>query len=632
MRILLAYRLRLLLFGGMAGLMLLTLGAVLYSYRALHLGQRDTEMLEQVRNIEALAGELSRHGNHYLMNAPRDYPEYERDRQMYYVTLSQQVVDISTELGELTAYLRQQQNRPWPQLTITEDKGLEGEIDRLGRFWNSYRDELQAKLGDPGEPRLEWGAQYIVAQQAQLQRLVTQATDGAAQVINRHLLEVRQVGQWGILTLAGLGALGISLLYRMFFTRLALTIQGCRQIALGHFGYHIPDGHGDELSALDGAVNELSTRVATVFSLFDKIQQGADLRATTVFVQEALREFLPVDWLALYEIDENCGDALLREMLPTNEAMEGMGAVVPLTDEWLCEAMTRRQPLLYNVMPTATDPLARVLNTQDLHSVILLPLPLDQGGFLLVIASRQADGFLGEQVELLKNLSVVIAHGFEKSALTERMLLATINGLSKLAESRDPETGDHLVRMSLYSAAIAGEMIRSRLAAGEVIPSGFVRDLLRFAPMHDIGKVGIPDSILLKPGKLSDEERQEMNLHPIIGGEVLRTCALQLPERARKVFRIAIEIAEGHHERFDGTGYPHGLKGSEIPLSARIIAVADVFDALTSKRPYKEAWPLPQAIDAIKAQSDRHFDPAVVAALMRNLPEIRRIYDKHKHI
>lgn len=632
MRMFAGYRLRLLLFGGMAGLMLLTLGAVVYSYHALQLGQRDTEMLEQVRNIEALSRELNRHGNHYLVNAPRDYPEYERDRQMYYATLTQQMLAISKELAKLTAYLQQQTDHDWLRHAAPPGDGLDGDIDKLTRYWSNYRSELEAKLGDPGGPRLEWGAKYIVAQRAQLERLLTQVAKGSAQVIQRHLQEVKLVGQWGILTLAGLGILGMALIYRMFFTRLALTIQGCRQIALGHFGYQIPDGHDDELSALDGAVNELSTRVATVFSLFDKIQQGADLRATMEFVQDALQEFLPVDWLALYEIDENCGDALLWEILPANEVMEGMGAVVPLTDEWLCEAMTRRRPLLYNVLPVATDPLAKVLNSQDLRSVILLPLPLDQGGFLLVIASRGADSYVDEQVQLLQNLSAVIAHGFEKSALTERMLLATINGLSKLAENRDPETGDHFLRMSLYSAAIASEMIRSRLAAGEELPSGFVRDLLRFAPMHDIGKVGIPDSILLKPGQLSEEERQEMNLHPTIGGDVLRTCARQLPERARKVFRIAIEIAEGHHERFDGTGYPRGLQGTEIPLSARIIAVADVFDALTSKRPYKEAWPLPQAIDAIKAQSDRHFDPAVVAALMRSLPEIRRIYAKHKHV
>lgn len=161
---------------------------------------------------------------------------------------------------------------------------------------------------------------------------------------------------------------------------------------------------------------------------------------------------------------------------------------------------------------------------------------------------------------------------------------------------------------------------------------GFVRDIRRFAPMHDIGRVGVADAILLKQGPLSDAERAEMNRHPQIGGDVLRMCDTQLPPRARGMFRIAIEIAEAHHEKFDGSGYPRGLRGEAIPLSARIIAVADVFDALTSRRPYKPAWSVRRSIEYMAAQGGGQFDPRVVHALHATLPRVLEVYERHRHV
>src|SRR3546814_1295750 len=128
--------------------------------------------------------------------------------------------------------------------------------------------------------------------------------------------------------------------------------------------------------------------------------------------------------------------------------------------------------------------------------------------------------------------------------------------------------------MSQYAHAIAIQCMDAA-ADSEPLPPGFARDVLRFAAMHDIGKVGVPDSILLKPGYLSDAERLEMRMHPLIGGSVLRACAGQLPGGSRDLFKVAIDIAEGHHEWFDGSGYPAGSRGRDIPLAARIVAVAD---------------------------------------------------------
>ncbi|MEE4355630.1 MAG: two-component system response regulator [Desulfococcaceae bacterium] len=164
------------------------------------------------------------------------------------------------------------------------------------------------------------------------------------------------------------------------------------------------------------------------------------------------------------------------------------------------------------------------------------------------------------------------------------------------AEFKDPETGSHIKRMSHYSAL---------LAEGYGLSKKECDTILLASPMHDIGKIGIPDIILLKPGKLDPEEWIIMKKHPGIGAKILSKSKSRL-------MRAGQQIAVSHHERWDGSGYPQGKKGKDIPLYGRIAALADVFDALTTKRPYKTAWPIEKAADEIIKQSGRHFDPELV--------------------
>lgn len=202
--------------------------------------------------------------------------------------------------------------------------------------------------------------------------------------------------------------------------------------------------------------------------------------------------------------------------------------------------------------------------------------------------------------------------------------LAAIFAMSKLAESRDPETGEHLDRMREYCALLA-----RRLAAlpkyRHVITTTFQENLYAASPLHDIGKVGIPDEILRKPGRLTPEEWTVMRTHPLIGGATLREVDRQYPGNA--FIRTGIEIAEYHHERWDGTGYPHGLSGEQIPLVARILALADVYDALTSRRCYKEAFTHERSREIILGEDGRHFDPDIVQAFLaceQDFVQIRR--------
>lgn len=190
----------------------------------------------------------------------------------------------------------------------------------------------------------------------------------------------------------------------------------------------------------------------------------------------------------------------------------------------------------------------------------------------------------------------------------------TVFRLCKAAEYRDPETGAHILRMAHYSQLIA---------RGLGLSEQDQELLLEAAPMHDIGKVGIADKILLKPARLDAAEFEIMKQHAIYGYELLQGSS-------SRVLQAGAEIARGHHEKFDGSGYPYGLKGEEIPIFSRIVAVADVFDALTSERPYKPAWTLEAAVDMLIQGSGTHFDPQCVKAFLNAWDEVTEIRTRYQ--
>ena len=196
-------------------------------------------------------------------------------------------------------------------------------------------------------------------------------------------------------------------------------------------------------------------------------------------------------------------------------------------------------------------------------------------------------------------------------------------GLAKLAEERDNDTGRHLERICQYSALLASEL-RSKGEFGEITPIWI--DRLRLAAsMHDIGKVGIPDSILHKPGPLTPTERVIMQEHARIGAETIAAIRQRVGDD--ELLNMGLQVALSHHERFDGAGYPHRLQGEQIPLAARIVALADVYDALTTARPYKQAMTHDQARAIIREQRDKQFDPRIVDAFER----IHREIDATRH-
>lgn len=267
------------------------------------------------------------------------------------------------------------------------------------------------------------------------------------------------------------------------------------------------------------------------------------------------------------------------------------------------------------LMITANDQKQTRYRALDAGATDFLTKPVDKIEF---IARATNMLMLGASRKALADRAAWLADEVRKAtAEIVQRERETVVRLSKAAEYRDPETGAHILRMAHYSELIA-KGLDLTLAEQEL--------LLEAAPMHDIGKVGIADSILLKPGRLTPDEFEIMKHHAIFGYEILKGSS-------SKVLQAGAEIARAHHEKFDGTGYPNGLVGEAIPIFSRIVAVADVFDALTSQRPYKRAWSLESAAEHIKESAGTHFDPKCVDTFFANwdkVLEIRQRFQDHE--
>ena len=305
-----------------------------------------------------------------------------------------------------------------------------------------------------------------------------------------------------------------------------------------------------------------------------------------------------LEWAATHEVDLLIVDYMMPDI-------DGLEFIVRFRALSGCEGV----PVL---MITANDQKQLRYRALDLGANDFLTKPVDKVEFLArtknMLTVSQARKQLSDRAEWLSQ---------EVRKATAAILQReqeTVLRLCKAAEYRDPETGAHILRMAHFSRLIGREL---GLSAEE-------QDLLlEAAPMHDIGKVGIADNILLKPGRLDAAEFEIMKQHAIFGYELLKGSS-------SKTLQAGAEIAKGHHEKFDGSGYPSGLKGYEIPLFSRIVAVADVFDALTSERPYKKAWEVEAAIDFLTAGAGSHFDPDCVNAFLQAWEDVLEIRERYK--
>jgi len=221
---------------------------------------------------------------------------------------------------------------------------------------------------------------------------------------------------------------------------------------------------------------------------------------------------------------------------------------------------------------------------------------------------KQAKDFLNDKNDYLEE---EVNRRMQENQVIQNV---SIRALAHLAETRDPETGEHILRTQSYVAVLA-KHLKTNPRFSEMVTDHYIELLFKSAPLHDIGKVGIPDHVLLKPGKLNDEEWKIMKTHAKIGAQSIEQAEVDV-EQPVEFLSLAKEIAHWHHERWNGSGYPDGLEGDAIPLSARIMAVADVFDAIISPRVYKAAMPFDKAYSIIVSERGEHFDPDITDAFV----------------
>jgi len=223
-----------------------------------------------------------------------------------------------------------------------------------------------------------------------------------------------------------------------------------------------------------------------------------------------------------------------------------------------------------------------------------------------------------------KVLEAEIAQRMEDNLIIQDV---TIRALAHLAETRDPETGNHLLRTQSYIQILALQL-QNHPRFQHFLTANNIQNMVKSAPLHDIGKVGIPDNILLKPGKLTADEWEVMKTHSYLGFRAIE-LAEQDAERPLEFLNIAKDISRYHHEKWDGTGYPDGLQGDAIPISARLMALADIFDALVSERAYKAAFPIEKVIETISQGRERFFDPDIVDAFLQRQNDFIAIAKRH---
>lgn len=275
----------------------------------------------------------------------------------------------------------------------------------------------------------------------------------------------------------------------------------------------------------------------------------------------------------------------------------------------------RENPQLHDrpiLMVTAAAEKEVLYSALEAGATDFLTKPVDKHEFFPRVRNMlQLRKAMADTTHRAEELAVAVRKATDEIHERER---ETITRLARAAEFRDPETGAHINRMAHYSCIIAKKM---------GLPSDTVDMLMSAAPMHDVGKLGTPDHILLKPGKLDEKELEIMRQHTTIGYEILNNSS-------SPAVQMAAEIALTHHEKYDGTGYPYGISGEKIPLFGRIVAVADVFDALTSDRPYKAAWSLERARDHLISGKGSHFDPDCVDLFLSEWEEILKVHKKYQ--
>lgn len=411
--------------------------------------------------------------------------------------------------------------------------------------------------------------------------------------------------------------------------------KGITEIGLEHYPVLPAAPTRKKIMPIVSEISDMFHKINYLITLIESINNSASFMETLRFINSTFSSFIPYNYIGIALISED--KKYLKASYGVSDGSiigmpEGvMGTTWPIRETSLKDLISLGETRIINDLEEyCADKPVKPYNQSVLESGIRssISLPLKVSGEpmgVIFFSSRNKDVYNEEHVNFLRTLANSIAISLNQNLFISDIIYSSILALAKLAEARDEDTGEHLDRMSRYSRLIAQLLYENNVYSDEITLE-YIDNIERFSPLHDIGKVGIRDGILLKPGRLTPEEFEEMKKHVTFGAQVLTTAEMNMQKKGKSLFTMGIEIAEGHHEKWDGSGYPYGRKDYEIPLSARIVAVADVFDALTSKRPYKEAFPLEMSMNIILEGRGSHFDPAIVDIFMENRERTEELY------
>ncbi len=623
----------------------------------LDLRKHDYLILNLSGQLRVISQLIVNHSATYTENAPRDYKSYHRDLALHQKQIqilinqydkiinSLKSKELAPELFQNDFLSLKNTNKVIPKISqefepiyCTWNETAQNELVIAAKSWEQFKYGYNKELGsNRNEPKLEAAAQYVLYNEDKLMLSATDLSSAFRDMMEQKLSQIRWLNRASIVLSFLIAIIIFFVAYKKIFKPISITVDAFERVAQGELTHQVEVNNTKELGQLTRSFNKLTGRLHSLFGLTDRIYQATSLDEIIKFIYEEFNGLLPIDWVAMLRMDVSNEYMSIGHIYSKQEQSLREGDIISVTHPIIEGVFNKKEVISFDDLQNAykhdkNDGFINSLIHMDMKSLIVFPLNISgEERALLIFATREENAYRTSHRELLNNITSQVSHAFDRTIGMESLVISAVEGLAKLAESRDPETGDHLIRMSMYSYILAKELYDQGIYQEEYT-SSYPRHVYHFAPMHDIGKVGIEDGILLKPGKLTDEQWVEMKKHPIIGADVLRRCERQVNQAGYSMFKIGIEIAEGHHEKFDGSGYPYQKKGNEIPLSARIVALADVFDALTSRRPNKEAWPIEKALKLIDDESGKHFDPEVVVAFKSALPKIMEVYNEHKHI
>lgn len=391
---------------------------------------------------------------------------------------------------------------------------------------------------------------------------------------------------------------------------------------------------------LDDGVGRIFQEMELNSSLIDSGYNVKNLDELLESLQVAIAQWVPCGRLALAFVDTSGSIVAENAVSILGPPLLNAGFTQSLQETSLSELVTTQKPRIINDLIQRQEefpsPATELIIQEGYRSSLTLPLVFNSRcvGFVFINTDKPG-AYTQEHVALVQRFFVIIKNYVYHHYIVQLILAQTAGAFVRTMEKKDDETSAHIIRMSNYSHVLAKGLNehtrRGTIKTGYEVTQRKVREIFWFAPLHDLGKIGIPDAVLFKQGGFTPEERRIMETHVPMGTAILQELNTNLGQYLSQHFlTTAVEIIETHHERWDGSGYPNKLKESAIPLAGRIVAIADVFDALTSERPYKDAWPLEKAYQFIESQKGLHFDPFLVDQFLENRPAIEEIYYQHR--